>query len=174
MKRFLVLLMFISMGSLACVKAQECSLPTTVVLVRHAEKALDQGNDPELTEAGKVRATRLATYLDNADVAGYYATQFKRTQATLLDLSTKRNLPVQVMEVQSSNWNTFAEALRRHIQAHYCGKTVAVAQHSNTIPQLINTWVGTKMKDIDDADYENIFVLTLRPGNTASLIRARF
>ena len=174
MKRFLVLLMFISMGSLACVKAQECSLPTTVVLVRHAEKALDQGNDPELTEAGKVRATRLATYLDNADVAGLYATQFKRTQATLLDLSTKRNLPVQVMEVQSSNWNTFAEALRRHIQAHYCGKTVAVAQHSNTIPQLINTWVGTKMKDIDDADYENIFVLTLRPGNTASLIRARF
>ncbi|MBL7979827.1 MAG: histidine phosphatase family protein [Bacteroidetes Order II. Incertae sedis bacterium] len=173
MQRFLYFIVF-CISCLGTIHAQTCTNPTNVILVRHAEKALDQGNDPSLTEVGKARASQLVDRLADANISALYATQFKRTQETLLPLGQRYALPVVVLEVAQSNWDVFPETLKNHILANHCGKTVVVAHHSNTIPHIINAWAGTNMKDLEDTDYGNLFLLTLQPHRKATLIRARF
>ncbi|HRR10263.1 MAG TPA: phosphoglycerate mutase family protein [Rhodothermales bacterium] len=173
MQRFLYLLVF-CISCLGNINAQTCTIPTTVILVRHAEKALDQGNDPSLTEFGKARANQLVDRLTDANIAALYATQFKRTQETLLPLGQRHALPIVVLDVSQSNWELFPETLKKHILANHCGKVAVVAHHSNTIPRIINAWTGTNMKDIEETDYGNLFLLTLQPHSKATLIRARF
>jgi hypothetical protein len=56
-----------------------CLPTTTVVLVRHAEKASISANNPSLSAAGQSRALNLASVLDQANVSLVYATQLCRT-----------------------------------------------------------------------------------------------
>ena len=57
---------------------------TTVILVRHAERATNNPQDPNpgLTPAGQERARELARLLSGRHVAGVLATQYARTQLT--------------------------------------------------------------------------------------------
>ena len=55
---------------------------STVILVRHAEKAAKPVDDPPLTNDGKARARDLAAAVADARVSTVIATQFVRTQAT--------------------------------------------------------------------------------------------
>ncbi|HEV8111716.1 MAG TPA: histidine phosphatase family protein, partial [Planctomycetota bacterium] len=57
--------------------------PTTIVLVRHAEKdAAGDARDPGLSTEGKARAERLARMFAAAGVTHLFATEFHRTQDT--------------------------------------------------------------------------------------------
>ncbi|MGB3799310.1 MAG: hypothetical protein WA952_05805, partial [Lewinella sp.] len=50
--------------------AEVTSTPTTIILVRHAEK--DYGDDPDLIPAGQERATLLAEMLSNTELDAVY------------------------------------------------------------------------------------------------------
>ena len=67
-----------------------------VVVVRHAEKADDDTDDPALTRAGRARAQALADALAHADVGELIASQYRRTRQTLSVLSKRRNLAIKV------------------------------------------------------------------------------
>lgn len=51
-------------------------------IVRHAEKAATDGNDPELSVAGQNRAKALARILKDSQLKTVFVTEFKRTQET--------------------------------------------------------------------------------------------
>jgi hypothetical protein len=55
---------------------------TTVILVRHAEKADEPGADPALSAAGEARARALADALRDVKVAAVLTTPYRRTNAT--------------------------------------------------------------------------------------------
>src|ERR1044071_2972996 len=55
---------------------------TTVVLVRHAEKAADPREDPPLLESGNTRAQELARILEPVGIKAIYTSQFLRTKQT--------------------------------------------------------------------------------------------
>ncbi|HEU4586172.1 MAG TPA: histidine phosphatase family protein, partial [Gemmatimonadaceae bacterium] len=57
---------------------------TTVIVVRHGEKATGQGDDPHLSDAGNARAHSLAHALEHAGVSAVITTQWKRTAETAL------------------------------------------------------------------------------------------
>ncbi|MGB5626016.1 MAG: hypothetical protein WBM61_09815, partial [Woeseiaceae bacterium] len=63
----------------------ESQATTTVIFVRHAEKAEVPADDPSLSEAGQRRAAELARQLVDADVVpgvgvdAVYSTSFRRT-----------------------------------------------------------------------------------------------
>src|SRR6266542_5648998 len=53
-----------------------------VFVVRHAEKAVTGGENPDLSVAGQKRAEALARILKDSQITTVFVTEFKRTQET--------------------------------------------------------------------------------------------
>src|SRR5256885_56494 len=77
------------------------SARSTIFIVRHAEKA-DTTKDPDLSEAGRVRAEALAKVLRDANITAIYATEFKRTQQTAAPLAKALGLTVTTLPAENS------------------------------------------------------------------------
>ncbi|RNI25663.1 histidine phosphatase family protein [Rufibacter latericius] len=135
---------------------------TVVYLVRHAEKAANNGtmtDDPDLSEAGRARAEVLRTQLASVPVAGFFATQYKRTQQTLQPLATAKKATVQSYDAKDP------AGLVQKIKQDFAGKTVVVAGHSNTVLPLIEALGGIKpFAEITDSQYDFLFKVTLNEG----------
>ena len=126
---------------------------STVFIVRHAEKAKSEGNDPELSEAGRVRAEALAKMLSNSEITTIYATEFKRTQETATPLA--KAFGVNVSIVPSKNTAELASKLRNQ------NGNALVVGHGNTIPDLIKTLGINTPINIAEGDYDNLFIVVL-------------
>jgi 2,3-bisphosphoglycerate-dependent phosphoglycerate mutase len=148
--------------------AQSAPAPiTTLVLVRHAEKATaPKSDDPELSPEGMKRAEKLAEMLNATPFASIYATPYKRTISTALPLAKAQNITLQNYAAKPNA--AFLDSL---LQKH-AGGTVLVVGHSNTIPALVNMLVGSeKYPQLDDADYNNIFIVSVTKRGNASVTR---
>src|SRR3954469_22249177 len=71
--------------------------PSTIILVRHAEKATAPANDPALTAAGEQRARDLMTALTDARVTAVITTQFQRTQLTAKPLAESAKIAPMIV-----------------------------------------------------------------------------
>jgi broad specificity phosphatase PhoE len=131
------------------------SAPAAVYVVRHAEKALDQGKDPNLTEAGRARAKALARVLRSVTLRAVFATEFKRTQQTAAPAAEAAKLTTIV--VQNDQTAALAERLRKERDA---GDVLVVA-HSDTIPDLLTEFGVPGKVVISSTDYDNLFVVDL-------------
>lgn len=142
-------------------------LPATVILVRHAEKATEPKADPVLTPAGEERAKLLAQMLSKAGVTGLYASQVQRTQLTLKPLADTLNLPVTVVNAQDN------KTLLQKMEAQ-AGGVVVIAGHSNTIGPIIEALGGPKQPNLDDAAYDNLFVVSIAKSGQVTVVNLKF
>jgi broad specificity phosphatase PhoE len=133
-------------------------------IVRHAEKAAEGGNDPDLSDAGRARAESLAKMLRDAKISAIYTTELKRTQQTAAPLS--HALGLEAVVVPASATASLVEKLK--IQA---GNALVVG-HGNTIPDLLKAIGLTDPVSIAENDYDNLFVIM--PGVPPRLIRLHF
>ena len=132
---------------------------TTVYLVRHAEKHLDQGKDPDLTEQGVSRSRRWADVFSNQSLDEIYSTDTTRTLNTAQPIAESQGKPVALMDPIPENLN---ELIGKHL-----GKSILMVGHSNTLPDLVNAMIGEKhYADLDESNYNTLFIVTLN-GNTA-------
>ena len=135
------------------------SKPVTVFFLRHAEKVADK-NDPGLTKAGETRALALRRLLSKAGITHMFASEYKRTQATIAPLAKAIGVKVQV--VSAAKPRDQMEALRK-LPA---GSIAVVAGHSNTIPGLLRQ-IGAAVRGMDrrgyiaDAAHDRLFIVTL-------------
>ena len=107
--------------------------------------------------------------LSNQPVAALYATPFKRTIETLQPIAE-----IQDLEVQSYEPHATEEWLKSLIQKHM-GGTVVIAGHSNTIPGLANSLIGSEVfTQFDDSDYSNLIVIVTSTIGQGKLIRLKF
>lgn len=148
--------------------AQELSAQdslTTVILLRHAEKAADGSQDPELSSEGKARAERLASVLGRTDIHKIYSTNYKRTRNTVTPLSIKKNVSVETYNPSDMN------AIKQMIESN-AGKTIVIVGHSNTIPALANFLIGEKrFADFKDTEYDNLLIVSfIRPGADTNVV----
>lgn len=128
---------------------------TTFILVRHAEKMDDGTKDPDLSEAGELRARRLAEHLRATDITAVYSTPYQRTRNTVNAIAEEHNISVQEYEPFDP------ETLTRMLQAHP-GGIILISGHSNTTPNLVNALIGEeRFEQLDESDYENLFIVTL-------------
>ncbi len=129
----------------------------TVFLVRHAEKAADKSghNDPDLSEAGRARAEKLAQQLKDADIKAIFVTEFKRTQETAAPLA--RALGLKPVVIPASDRESLLSRLRT-LQ----GNALVIA-HGNTIPDLIRALRIADVVKIGEQDYDNLFEVLLGP-----------
>lgn len=154
----------------AAARAQAAPAPsTTIILVRHAEKAGEPVTDPPLTPAGAARADALTQMLAHAGVNAIVSTQYQRTRLTAAAVAARLGLTTEVIEARHSARVTADSILARHR-----GKTVLVVGHSNTVPALVAAFGAAQPAEICDAGYDNAFVVTVPAGGPASVVRLHF
>jgi broad specificity phosphatase PhoE len=151
----------------------ESQATTTVIFVRHAEKATIPVDDPGLSDAGKRRAAELARQLVDADVVAgvdaIYSTSYRRTEETVQPVATALKLPITPYD--ASNTETIMDDI---VRAHK-GKIVLVVGHSNTVPALIgNMGASKKVPPIDENEYDNIYVVSIPWFGKTNTIRLRY
>lgn len=141
---------------------------TTVILVRHAEKAAVPGDDPPLSEAGKKRAAALRHAMEKAGVSAIFVTQYQRTQQTVEPLA--KALKIATTHIEASK----TESLVSQIRKKHRGETVLIVGHSNTIPGIIKALGVAESPAIADGDYDALFVLTISKSPPASLLHLQY
>jgi broad specificity phosphatase PhoE len=143
---------------------------TTVILVRHAEKAAAPADDPPLTPAGEARARALLEVARDAGVSAVITTQFARTRATAQPLVAEMKLSPEVVDARSATHaQDVAGAVRKHD-----GQTVLVVGHSNTVGKIIEALGAKAPPPICDQDYDDLFIVTIPSSGEARLIHARY
>ena len=131
---------------------------TTIILVRHAEKGNDGTKDPDLNAAGIQRAGALLEFLKQTELDAIYSTEYKRTVNTVQKVAVDHQL--KLTSYKPFDLESFTKQLMKE-----AGKTILVVGHSNTIPNTINALIGEeKYQQLDDADYDNLYVVTVSEG----------
>lgn len=140
--------------------------PTTVILVRHAEKdPTGDPRDPPLSQAGTERAGRLASLLAAASVTHLFASEYHRTQDTLAPLAARTGKKVEILPGAK-----MAE-LCAALDALPGGSIAVVAGHSNTVPAiaahfglvLAGLETGAQGPLLPENAYDRLYAITLPP-----------
>ena len=141
---------------------------TTLILVRHAEKAGTVWEDPPLTPAGAGRADELAYILKHVKLDAIYSTPFLRTKNTVLPSAKQKGLDVKLYKPNDKEF-------LKNVLGAFPGGAVLIVGHSNTIPRLANELAGqSDFSDLDDAIYDNLFIVCVPTEGKATILRMRF
>jgi len=153
----------------------ELQATTTVIFVRHAEKATVPSDNPGLSDAGERRAAELARQLVDADVVpglgvdAIYSTSYRRTEETVQPVATALGLPITPYDASNT------ETIMDEIIKDHKGKIVLVVGHSNTVPALIgNMGASKKVPKIDENEYDNMYVVSIPWFGKTKTIRLRY
>lgn len=147
---------------------------TTLLLVRHAEKANDGSENPPLTIQGMRRARLLRDMLVSSGIQAIYATRFTRNQQTVQPLADSLGIPVITYEADPDPSRFISDILTQHR-----GQRVLICGHSNTVPNMLNFLTGENTyTELASTAYNHLFVvhvlakgkaavmdLTVRPGS---------
>ena len=135
-----------------------------VVIVRHAEKAVEGGNDPSLSAAGIARAEVLAQMLRDSKITSIFTSEFKRTQQTAAPTAKLFGITPTVVPGKDA---TALTAKLKNLNGN-----ALVVGHGNTIPDLVKSLGIDERIEIHESDYDQIFILTL--GETPQLLRMHY
>lgn len=148
---------------------------TTVIVVRHAEKATTNPQDPNpaLSPEGQQRARDLAELLRSRQVAAVIATQYARTQLTAQPTADAAHLVIDTMPA-TRDVQAHAAAIAERIRTRYAGKTVLVVGHSNTVPKIVAALGGPALADLCDSAYGNLFTVVIPAGGAPRYTQGHF
>jgi broad specificity phosphatase PhoE len=142
---------FIALVLLCGLLVSTAAAQSSIFIVRHAEKG--QGDDPDLSEAGRARAESLAHLLKDAAISTIYTSEVKRTKQTAAPLA--RILHLEPITIPAKDRDTLIAKLKA------ASGNVLVVGHSNTVPDLIKSLGITTPVTIADNDYDNLFIVLL-------------
>ena len=151
----------------------ELQATTTVIFVRHAEKAAMPADDPGLNPAGQRRVAELTRQLVDADVVAgidaVYSTPYRRTEETARPIADALGLPINSYDAADT------EAIMDHIVKVHKGKVILVVGHSNTVPALIgNMGASKRVPEIAEGEYDNIYIVSIPWFGKTKTIRLRY
>src|SRR6266699_5319627 len=152
----LFLLVFVSVST--------ASAQPIVVIVRHAEKAANGGNDPDLSSAGRARANELARILKNSGITAIFTSEFKRTQETAAPIATSTHLTPTVVAAKDTAGLV--------AKLHQLNGNALVVAHGDTIPNIIKAFGINVPVNIPDEDYSELLIVTL--GDKPQLFRQHY
>lgn len=141
---------------------------TTIVLVRHAEKMKDQ-KDPDLTNDGNLRASKLKDLLSTIPLNQIYSTDYNRTFQTATPTSNAQG--VEITSYNPRELNDFGNMLLQTQK----GKNILVVGHSNTTPKLLNFFMKeTVVESILESDYGNLYIVNIDSKGKAKAMLLKF
>mgnify|MGYP003377673361 FL=1 len=140
------------------------SCSNTIYIVRHAEKAsgidmasMKPSTDPPLTIEGEERALALKQLLGSKNVKHIFSTNTLRTTSTAKPLKELYlGMPIQIYSSRPDSMDAFIQKIKTIKKGD-----VLIVGHSNTIDDLANKLVGTKVVpgDLNESIYDNLFIL---------------
>jgi broad specificity phosphatase PhoE len=152
----------------------ESQATTTMIFVRHAEKALIPVDDPGLSADGQLRAAELARQLVDADVVAgidaIYSTSYRRTVETAQPVADALGIPINRYDPDDDDEQVVDAMVREHK-----GKIILVVGHSNTVPALIAALgASKKVPPIAEMEYDNIYLVSIPWFGKTKTIRLRY
>ena len=176
-RRFLpIVALLASVGPIAVgaqASAGPAGAPTVVILVRHAEKAPAPANDPVLDSTGIRRAAMLLDAVRDAGVAAVYTTPYARTRLTAEPVTKQLALTPVVIDTRGGT-AVHVQAVADRVLAEQRGRTSLVVGHSNTIPLIVRALGGSAPDQLEDHEYDNLFIVTIPAAGPATTVRARY
>lgn len=154
-------------GWAAPIAAQETE-SSVVYLVRHAEKADDDPQDPTLSPEGLERVEELVRLLADVPFTNVFSTPYHRTRLTAAPIAEPRGLEVQEYSPFGEELAAFVETLRTTPGHHL------VSGHSNTTPGLVEALGGDPISPIEEDEYDRLYIVTVAPDGTVSSTLIRF
>jgi 2,3-bisphosphoglycerate-dependent phosphoglycerate mutase len=150
------------------------SCTTTYYIVRHADKKLNDGTDPSLSNEGLQRAQDLNNYFGTKKPDEIFVSTALRTQQTAAPTAAAAGKVAVVVDQSGGNVinggnikvNAFIEKLKK-----IDNKNVLVVTHSDVIPEIIRQLAGVTIRDIKEDEYDNMYILT-RKGKEWSFVHA--
>lgn len=140
------------------------SCSNTIYVVRHAEKAsgidmasMKPSTNPPLTIEGEERALALKQILGSKNVKHIFSTNTLRTTSTAKPLKELYlGMPIQIYSSRPDSMDAFIQKIKTIKKGD-----VLIVGHSNTIDDLANKLVGTKVVpgDLNESIYDNLFIL---------------
>lgn len=140
------------------------SAQPVVVIVRHAEKATNGGNDPDLSSAGRARADKLARILKDSGITAIFTSEFKRTQETAAPTATSTHVTPTVVAAE----DTAALVAR----LHQLNGNALVVGHDSTIPNIVKALGINSSINIPGTDYSELLIVIL--GDKPQLFRLHY
>lgn len=144
-------------------------LQTTFIVVRHAEKASDDPDDPALDADGQASAQALARALADTPVKAVYATPTRRTRQTAAPLAADKAL-----EVRDYDPELAASELATMLHIRHAGDTVVLVGHSNTVPGIVTALCACPVEALTEEDYGDLYRIRIAAGGEATLEQDRF
>ena len=124
-----------------------------VVIVRHAEKATNGGNDPDLSSAGQARANQLARILKDSGITAIFTSEYKRTQETAAPTATLIHVTPTVVAAKD-----IAALVAR---LHQLNGNALVVGHDDTIPKIVKALGIDSSIGIPGTDYSELLIVIL-------------
>ncbi|MEJ2139834.1 MAG: hypothetical protein P8Y61_10370 [Gammaproteobacteria bacterium] len=152
----------------------ESQATTTVIVARYADRASTVGNDPALSAAGERRARELARVLGDVDVVAgvdaIFVAPTKSSIETSVPLARLNDAPVHTIKDPDD-----VESLVLRILDEYKGKIVLVITEARDIQPLIAEMHGSKkLPDIEEAEYDNIYIVSIPWFGKVKTLRIRY
>ena len=148
---------------------------TTVILVRHAERAKEHG-DSALTPAGQQRARDLVAAIGDRKITAIYSPNRGRNRETVEPLSIHVGVPIT--ESRLSNTRKFADEFVQEILSKHAGGLVVWVGNKSPV----GIW-GGNLKEIyrrlggtgdSPARYDDLFIITVPDQGTVSVKKATY
>ena len=159
--KLVVFLLFLLAGSLSGFGQR------SVVVVRHADK-IDDTDDAVLSPTGEAQAKRLAHVLKDLGISAIYTTQFKRTIQSATPLADL--LKIKLLAYEQTDVNGVVTEIRRK----HPKEVVMVVGHRSTVPKILKQFGAKEPMALGSSEYDSLFILTLPPGQSPTLLHLRF
>lgn len=140
-------------------------------LVRHAEKAADPAGDPELSDAGRARAQRLAVLLQDAPPTAIYSTDYARTRQTAAPTAARYGRDVAIYDARRPVAGFAEELRRRHVDG---GDVVLVVGHSNTVSSIASAICRCDVPPLREDEYDRWISISIGRDGETSLRTTRY
>ena len=132
--------------------------PSQVIVVRHAERALEPAGDPSLSSEGHQRAELLAETLSATGIRTIITTHFRRTNETAAPLAKRMGVTPTVLTIRRGE-------LQAHIaevvaEVRKTSGTVLVVGHSDTVADIVAALSSSRPTKLCETSFANLFVVT--------------
>jgi broad specificity phosphatase PhoE len=146
---------------------------TTVIVIRHAEKASTGSQDPPLSAAGEERAALLARILGHGEasdrIGAIYVSPLIRNRMTAAPLAAALHLtPIEVPADDP-------RGLARRVLKDYPGGRVLVIGHADTVPAIVTALSGeADVAPLGALEYDRMYIVTVPGIGRANVLRLSY